>query len=432
MKTAEELRAEIEALGVAYRAIEDKAAAEKREITAEEGEKIDALYAKLETAKKDLAEAEKAEKRRAEARAAFSDVPGARREAARTVGEPNPETTGGFRDLGEFTQAVHAAHDRVGGDFDPRLNSLAAPTDHHREGGSTDGYMVPPDFRKRIWEAVEEAGDVFGLFADEVTGSNQVQALTDETTPWGAAGIQAHWVAEGKKLSASRLATNLVDVKLHKLAVFALSTDELLTDAQNLASRIERKASLAIAWKLGEAFLFGDGTGKPLGFFESGAKVTVAKESGQAADTLDDQNILKMYSRLLMMPGSSPVWVGNNDIVPQLGGLQIGDRPAWLPSERPLAGKPQGTLAGLPLLFSEHAKTIGDEGDLMLMNPGGYASYRKAGIRHDTSIHLYFDYDVEAFRWIVRIGGQPVLSAPVSPANGPNTKSHFITLAARA
>jgi hypothetical protein len=36
-----------------------------------------------------------------------------------------------------------------------------------------------------------------------------------------------------------------------------------------------------------------------------------------------------------------------------------------------------------------------------------------------------------AFRWLFRLGGQPFLSAPVTPAQGSNTRSHFIALAAR-
>ena len=39
---------------------------------------------------------------------------------------------------------------------------------------------------------------------------------------------------------------------------------------------------------------------------------------------------------------------------------------------------------------------------------------------------------LRAFRWIFRVGGQPVLSAPVSPAKGSATKSHFVVLDDRA
>ena len=66
------------------------------------------------------------------------------------------------------------------------------------------------------------------------------------------------------------------------------------------------------------------------------------------------------------------------------------------------------------------------------MAPGGYySSVKSGGIKFAASMHLYFDYDIEAFRWTFRMGGQPYLSAPVSQAKGSQTLSHFITLAER-
>jgi Phage capsid family. len=98
-----------------------------------------------------------------------------------------------------------------------------------------------------------------------------------------------------------------------------------------------------------------------------------------------------------------------------------------------LAEAPGGFLLGLPIRFSEFASTVGDLGDIQLISPRGYYGVRRAeGVRFASSIHLYFDYATEAFRWTFRYGGQPHLSAPVSPANGSATKSHFVTLAARA
>ena len=47
-------------------------------------------------------------------------------------------------------------------------------------------------------------------------------------------------------------------------------------------------------------------------------------------------------------------------------------------------------------------------------------------------MHLYFDYGAQAFRWTFRLGGQPHMSAPVTPARSAATKSHFVALAARA
>ena len=56
---------------------------------------------------------------------------------------------------------------------------------------------------------------------------------------------------------------------------------------------------------------------------------------------------------------------------------------------------------------------------------------KTGGVKFAASIHLFFDFAVNAYRWMFRIGGQPILSAPVSPAKGSDTESHFVTLATR-
>ena len=98
-----------------------------------------------------------------------------------------------------------------------------------------------------------------------------------------------------------------------------------------------------------------------------------------------------------------------------------------------VSAAPGGTLLGRPVIFNEHSRSIGQAGDIQFVNPNGYEAFRKQnGVSFADSIHLYFDYNIRAFRWVFRIGGQPVLSKPVTPANGNTTKSHFLALAERA
>lgn len=345
--------------------------------------------------------------------------------------EPNPETTYGFRNIGEFAMAVqHAAHPAAPV-TDPRLN--AAPTNFHEGGGAAgEGFMLPVDFRNEIWEAVAGVESLMMDVDLEPTSARQVDMIKDESTPWGSSGVQAYWRSEGSQMTASKLDTDGASVTLHELYAFVLATEELLADAPRLNARLSRKAPQAIAWKASDSIVYGTGTGQPLGWFNSDALVTVPKESGQAADTLDDQNVLKMYSRLLTVPGDRPFWLANQDILPQLGGLTIGDQPMWMPPNG-LIDAPGGFLLGKPIKWSEHAKTLGDKGDLTLVSPKGYyAARRTQGIEYAESIHLFFDYNMKAFRFIFRFGGQPHLSAAVSPANGSATRSHFVTLAERA
>lgn len=345
----------------------------------------------------------------------------------------------GFANVAEFARSVHAAA-VSGAPVDERLRALyhpgtpgAAPSNYHLEGHSAEGYEVPVQARQEIWQLVFGTDDLLSMIQTEPTAGNAVDLTADETTPWAASGVRAYWRSEAQQMTATKLNTEPRIVRLHELYAFVTATDEVLADAPRLQSRIMQKAPLAISWKASEAIFAGTGAGQPLGMTTAPAFVAVAKESGQAAATLLPKNILNVYSRRLAMPGARWVWLANSDIVPQLVDLKIGNEPSWTAQSQGLQDAPAGRLLGLPIIFNEHSKTLGTVGDLCLVDLNGYyAAIKSGGIKFDSSIHLFFDYNVTAFRWVFRLGGQPFLSAPVSPAQGSNTKSHFLGIATRA
>lgn len=345
----------------------------------------------------------------------------------------NPEQMAGFHSVADFALAVRAAS-RPGAVIDPRLAPQAAPTNFHETGGTAgEGFLVPPAMRTEVWELVfsEEERDLINMVDLEPTESNTVELIADETTPWGSTGISANWRAEGTQMTPSKIDTDGRQVRLNELYAFVLATEEMAADAPRLNSRLTRGSARAIRYKASDAIMRGTGAGQPLGYLNSAAKVAVAKEGGQAADTIDDQNVLKAYSRIIG-PGRA-VWLANIDVMPQLGALQIGDQPMWFPPQSGLREAPGGFLLGRPIIWNEHCATLGDEGDLQFVNLDGYYATQKAGgIQFATSMHLYFDYNMQAFRWTFRLGGQPFLSAPVSPDNGSSTRSHFVVIAERA
>jgi HK97 family phage major capsid protein len=105
--------------------------------------------------------------------------------------------------------------------------------------------------------------------------------------------------------------------------------------------------------------------------------------------------------------------------------------PVYLPSGG-LSATPYATLLGRPVVPSEVAQQLGYEGDLILVDFSQYLTVAKAGgLRSDISIHLWFDYDVTAFRFIMRLGGQCWWTSPIKRAHGTNTLSCCVTLADR-
>lgn len=388
---------------------------------------LDADVTRLETeAEKIKAEVEAAEK--AERRATLF-APARSPAGSYAVNDRNPATTGNFASIAEFALSVQRADLGLG--VDDRLLATTPQGTMQNGGAAGEGFLVPAQFREEIWENVFEAGTVLTAVSPEPTNSNAVNFTKDETTPWGAAGVRAYWGNESGLYTASKAELKAGLVELHKLYAFVEATDELLADAPRLADRLTRKAGDAIRFAASESIVNGNGSGKPQGWAGSAAKVSVAKESGQLADTINVTNLAKMVARAV--PGPGMFWHANQDILPALITLQIGNQPAFVPMNQGIVGQVGGFLFGRPIIFTEHAQTLGDEGDIELINPAGYYAVTKtSGIEFAQSMHLYFDRGVQAFRWTFRLGGQPAMSAPITRKNGGNTLSHFVRLADRA
>lgn len=339
----------------------------------------------------------------------------------------------GFASIADFSLAVKDAVNPSASGIDERLRTLAAPSGYMQGRGGDEGFEVPAEFRAAIWNAVEgdEADfDLFNVFTPEPTNSNTVEVSRDQSTPWGTSGVQAYYGPEAGQMTASQLETKKDYVPVHKLYAFVLATDELLADSPRLNNRLTTKAGEAIRYKGSSSLFAGDGVGKPLGFFNSGSLVSQAAETNQTADTINAANIAKMYSRLL---GSQRgIWLIHSDAFPQIMTLSLNGNPIWTPYAEGFKYRPNGLLLGQPVFMSEHCQTVGDKGDIVFVNPRGYMHVARTGApEFAQSMHLYFDYGMEAFRWTFRHGGQPYMNSAISPKNGSSTRSHFVTLAAR-
>lgn len=426
-----------------------KALLEERRGLVAEGEKI---FAVAEKDGRDLTDAEKArddeidtelkaldekiqreERQRERVRNAPTAVDGNVAAQARSMVSGMRDRTAddelyGFGSAAEFGRAVHAAS--VGGYVDQRLFG-AAPDATMRETGSAEGYLVPPAMRDAIWEHVFDDEGIVQLFDPEPTSSNAVTFIADEDAPWGDGGVVARWRAEAQKMEPSKFAQGERTTKLNDLYAFVLATEELLEDAPLLESRITKRAGQAIQWEAGEALLFGDGTGKPLGALKGNSVVTVAKDSGQAAGTITLKNIANMYAAAINPQGA--FWLMSAALLPQLIELNMGGNLIWTPPSTGITGAPGGYLLGRPIRYSEHAEAPGSVGDISLLNPQGYHAITKSsGVKFASSIHLFFDYNIRAFRWTFRLGGQPIMSKPLAAAKGGLQRSYAVTLAERA
>lgn len=436
--------------------IQAAADAEGRDFTDEEQDKLDAIdvefkkiQAQIERRQEIAARADALNQsmgRRSPAEGTDPDPepsPVARRATRIEGGTPAGSTRGswGFRTFGEFAMSVRQG---VRGNVDPRLIANA-PSTYSTEGvGADGGFAVPPDFRTAIMEKVLGEASLLSRADVMPTASNSVTVPTDETTPWQTSGgVQAYWEGEGNQLTQSKLALQGETIRLNKLTALVPVTEELLEDSPTLEAYLSRKVPQKFDFAVNLALVQGNGVGRPKGMLNADCTVTVAKETSQVADTVVAENIIKMYSRMYAPCRSNAVWLINQDIEPQLmqanlkiknvaGSENVGGTHIYIPPGG-LSASPYGTLMGRPVVPTQACETLGDKGDIMFVDMSQYlALIKTGGIRQDVSIHLWFDYDMSAYRFIFRVGGQPWWSSTISPRDGTNTLSCFVTLAERA
>jgi HK97 family phage major capsid protein len=299
--------------------------------------------------------------------------------------------------------------------------------------GGEGGFLVPPQMREEIFSAINGTTSLFNVLYKEPISTNAVEWDGDETTPWGASGIRPYWLGEGGSLTATKPNVEKRINRLHKVGALVNVTEELNSDATRLNNVITRQAGAALDYVISEGFYSGDGIAKPVGFFGHSSQVTVAKETGQAAGTINAANVTKMLARRRTSNDAQWVWLMSASAYSQIITLTIGSSPAWTSPASGLKDAPGGMLLGIPIVISEHCSTLGTEGDIVLVNARGYYGiYHSTSLRFDSSIHVHFAQDISAFRWIMRVGGMPFLQNPVSPKNGSLTYSDFIALQTRS
>lgn len=337
----------------------------------------------------------------------------------------------GFANSGEFYSTV------IGSKNGPDQRLIKAGL--MEKFGEDGGFLIPEDFRSNIQKKVMGDESLLAKTTQFVTASNNLSLPVHEVAPWDStAGIQAYWDGEGASATESKDKFGEMSMRLHKLTALVKVTEELMEDAPLLESWINAQAPGAIVQKINSAILKGSGAGQPLGILSSGFKIKVAKEVGQAADSVVWENINKMLGALAPASLSRAVWILNPAILPLLRLMTFGTGganpvPVYLPATG-VAGAPFGTLFGLPIMpMMGGVKAVGDEGDIMLCDFSYYfTAIKGGGVKAAMSSHVYFEQSINALKFTQRIAGQIPYKAPITNEAGDFQASGIITLADRA
>jgi len=304
---------------------------------------------------------------------------------------------------------------------------------------ASGGFLVPEAFRAELLSLSLEASVVRPRArVVPMETSRVVYPYIDDTSHASNVfgGVQGYWTPESGQMTDTAATFGRMALEAWKLTAFANVPNELIADsAVSFEAFIRSTFPQALAYFADVAFLSGSGVGQPLGILTdaNAARVSVAKESGQAAGTIVWENIVKMYARMLPQSLGSAVWVVSPDTFPELATMALsvgtGGGPIWL--NNGVQGPP-AMILGRPVVISEKVENLGDQGDINFIDFNYYLVGDRQAMTVSSSEHFRFQNGETSFKFVERLDGRPWLQSALTPRNGGSTLSPFVTLDARA
>lgn len=338
---------------------------------------------------------------------------------------------GGFRGLGDMLNAIR--NQAAGVKADARLDKFYAT-----QTGSSDpygGFLLPDLYQKQIITSggsdEEWLGQLDRYVVPNGQGREVVTPQISDRTRSGkdVAGVSLTRTTEATTIPTSTITFTSRTAKLTKAATLIYASNELLVDsAVGFSQMLNGIVGQAVAQRRALDFFSGTGVGEPQGVLSASCLYTQAKETNQAADTVMHANLGHMWERMTNASRSRSIWVAHSSVYHQLTTLSI---PVGTGGGHVMAfDSNSGRLMGRPIFFSEGAKTLGNVGDITLIDPLSYRYIYKPVII-DVSRHVSFSDDRSVFKAVLRDDGAPIYNSNRTDAQG-YEQAEFVTLAERA
>lgn len=321
--------------------------------------------------------------------------------------------------------------------------SLRAAVGSDEQGEYSDrygGFAVPSTLSTNLLQLGMEADPSAGRTqpVPMATPLVEIPARTDKDhTTSVSGGLIVTRRAEAVEKDPTRFEMEKVSLRASSLFGLAFATEEILADSPiSFAALIAAGFQSEFASHMLDEKIRGKGGNEYLGILNSPALVTIAKEGGQVADTIVAENVIKMRSQCWGY--GQAIWIANHDTLPQLVQLAIvAANAAGTAGGLILVYKPSSQedvpdmLLGRPIFYSEYASTVGDVGDIMLVNWSQFLEGTYQPLQSAESVHVRFVAHERAFKFWLRNAGAPWWKSELTPKKGANKLSPLVTLAAR-
>ena len=276
------------------------------------------------------------------------------------------------------------------------MNALQVGTD------SEGGYLVPDEYERTLVQGLEEENVLRSLCTVIQTSSG------DRKIPLVASHGTASWVDEEGTIPDSDDTFGQITIGAHKVATMIKVSDELLQDSVfNIESYIAAEFARRIGAAEEEAFITGNGTGKPTGLLHATNGAGIGVTTNGNTPTADE--IFDLIHSIKSVYRKKAVFLLNDSTLKALRKLKDGQgQYLWQPGLK--EGQPD-TLLNYRLVTSPFMPEI-DSGNKVILF-GDFKSYwiaDRQGRSFQRLNELYAATGQVGFRATQRVDGRLVLA----------------------
>lgn len=301
--------------------------------------------------------------------------------------------------------------------------------------GALGGYAVPEAYRTDLLKLAEQKSAIVArvnkIPVTEPSGKFPTLNVWDAPTAGvgqtaAAAKVTTAKRAEGAAYTETNLELEEIRYNINDAASGLLKlTKELRADSVVAIEAFLRLAiANAVAAKQEYYILRGSGIGEPLGILNAPALINISPDTN---NTFAYADAVEMITRF-KSPGGAPAWVGHSGMLNDIAQFQVGGTGSSVVFAGDLTKGLGGVLLGYPLLFSEHAPQPDNSGCIGLYDLGAYLIFQKGEMYIEFSDQRYFDEGKDAWRFGIRMDGQPWWKAAQTQADpqGSFTQSPYV------
>lgn len=324
-----------------------------------------------------------------------------------------------IKDLGEFIKTVR---------FNPNDSGLAearAAAGQSMGVGAEGGFAIPEQFLPGIRE-LDIADAIFRPRSTVLPagsppdGTVSFPALDQSTNQGMYAGVEVEWIGEGEEKPETSAAFRKIELTPNEVAASLFVTDKLLRNAPAVGAVCQRLMRRAIIGAEEDTFLTGNGVGKPMGILNCPALIEVNRD-GAGKIVYDD-----LVNMLVKFTGRNGVFITSRTALPQLCKLKDDNGSyIWQPNAR--EGQP-GSLMGYPLIYNDQHPTLGNTGDLILVDLDYYLIKDGSGPSIAMSEHVRFRENQTCIKIFWNVDGRSWLNTPILQRDGSTQVSPFVAL----